>query len=143
MQTKTLVEASADIITITSLKAGDVYKRLEKSYSGYSVNFGVVTSVLHNGTDAAILAIEWKGSFREITAESKVFGTDDDIKIFAAEPAEVREHLDEVQRAGEQAIRKAQQDEAAAREALARAVEAYEIAASGGLRAPASVTANA
>ena len=143
MQTKTLVEASADIITITSLKAGDVYKRLEKSYSGYSVNYGVVTSVLHNGTDAAILAIEWKGSFREITAESKVFGTDDDIKVFAAEPAEVREHLDEVKRAGEQAIRKAQKDEEEAREALARATEAYEMASRGGLTSPSAVTADA
>lgn len=141
MQTKTLVEASADIITITSLKSGDVYKRLEKSYSGYSVLYGVVTSVLHNGTDAAVLSIEWKSKFEGVESEAKVFGTEDDLKIFAASPDEVAEHLEDIKRAGERAIREAEKKKQKAEEALERATEAYEIAARDGLTSPASVNA--
>lgn len=86
MQTQTLVQASANVITITTLTAGDVYKRLVKGWNDeYKASFGVVQSVDFNGEDAMVTALE----INEAAVESKVFGSNSNLQIFASTPEEV------------------------------------------------------
>lgn len=87
MQTTSILEASATVITITELQAGDVYKRVVEAGEP-AIVFGIVQSVMHNGTDAAFTAIEISDSYYGVTAANKVFKAGMDIAIFAATPAE-------------------------------------------------------
>lgn len=121
MRTSTLVQATADIITVVSLRTGDVYKRLEKDYSGgYTVQFGVVQDVMHNGEDAVITALEFAASYTGVEPKYKVFGTDSDLKLFAATPDEVRHHFEELVETTQRAVQTAEVDLTKKREMAAR-----------------------
>lgn len=121
MRTATLVQAAADVITIVSLKAGDVYKRLEKNYSNvYEIKFGVVQDVMHNGEDAVITAMEFDSSYSGVEPKFKVFGTDAELKLFAAQPDEVRAHFEEIVEASEKAVDTAEKELAKKREIASR-----------------------
>lgn len=99
MQVQRLVEPSAEMVTVTTVKPGDVYKRLvEPSYGtgDSSIQLGVVTDVMHNGTDAAITSIEFGIDFRDVKPQIKVFGTRNAPQIFAAQPDEITLHLEEL-----------------------------------------------
>lgn len=112
MRTSTLVQGNADIITIVSLRAGDVYKRLEKPTYGekYELRFGVVRDVMHNGEDSAITALEFTADYTGVAPALKVFGTDSDLRLFAAEPEEIRSHFAEMVKAAEDAAAKASEE---------------------------------
>lgn len=106
MQTNTLVQASATVVTVTTLVAGDVYKRLnDQAYGGDALVFGIVESVMHNGTDAAITAIEWSSTYGTASVALKTFATNTDLKLFPATPAEVEAHLAEVQDAANRTVK--------------------------------------
>lgn len=82
MQTQSIVRASAQAVTITTLTQGDIYKRLiETPYSSdkYKAVIGIVQSVDFNGEDAMISALEVDDG--KVT--SRVFGNDSDLKIFS------------------------------------------------------------
>ncbi|TXH09358.1 MAG: hypothetical protein E6R04_08380 [Spirochaetes bacterium] len=82
METKSIVRASAQAITITTLTQGDVYKRLiEQSYSAdkYRAVVGIVQSVDFNGEDAMISALE----VSDAKVTLKVFGEGSDLKLFS------------------------------------------------------------
>jgi uncharacterized protein YbjQ (UPF0145 family) len=97
METRTLIEPTAQVVTITKLKANDVYKRLVKNYGDtYELRIGVVTDVLNNGSDAALTALEFSTSYNGAEAEIKVFGGDKDLALFAATPDEVATYLGDV-----------------------------------------------
>jgi hypothetical protein len=109
MDTTQLVRASAEVVTITSLKAGDVYKRIETLYTGEAnLRFGVVQSVMNNGTESAFTALEVRPDFVGVAVESKVYDGSKPIALFAATPDEVGVVVSE------------------AREAIARKVAAAE-----------------
>ena len=94
MRTATLVQASAEIVTIVTLRPGDVYKRLvETPYSAekWTAYYGVVQTVDHNGDDAMVTAIELVDG----AAKTKTFGTDTDVKLFAATTAGVELAFDD------------------------------------------------
>ncbi len=134
MDTKHLVQASATAITITTLREGDVYKRLEKDYSGYKINFGIVTSVLFNGTDAAITAVEYASAYSDgYKIESKVFGGDVELLIFHATKEEIESHLADLKRSAESAVRKAEKELETRQNAVTELSRAYAIAESKGL----------
>jgi hypothetical protein len=103
VQTQQLIEASAEIITITRLKAGDVYKRLFDG--GYGTNrltelrYGVVTEVLNNGEDGAIVAIEMNPGYNAVTVEQKVYESGANVALFAATPEEIYAHQNEIEKA--------------------------------------------
>lgn len=115
-KTKNLVKASAQIITITELSEGDVYQRLEGSSD---LRYGLVTQVLHNGEDAVIQALEIKTSYYGVEPEVKTFGTDADVKIFPADPLNVKLHLDQVAQTNDRKL-------ADARKALVDAEKKHE-----------------
>lgn len=95
MKASTLVQASATIVTVVNLKEGDVYKRMEKQYNDtFELKFGVVTSVMANGEDIGVTAIEFDGAkYTNLTAAIKVFGSNSEVSIFAADPDEVAVHF--------------------------------------------------
>lgn len=137
MRTTTLVQATADVVTIVSLKAGDVYKRLEKDYANaYEMKFGIVQDVLHNGEDAVITALEFTASYTGVEPKFKVFGTDTDLKLFAAQPEEVRQHFDEIMEAAEKAVETAEKELAKKRELFVRVTDLVQREAGRVLTAP-------
>lgn len=108
MQISTLIEASAEVTRIVTLKPGDVYKRLPDQGT-YDTNkeklrFGVIQSVLNNGTDTAITAIEFVADYRSISPEVKTFRGNGDLAVWAATPAEITIHLGEVLEAARAAV---------------------------------------
>jgi hypothetical protein len=98
MQTTTLIQASADVVTITSFARGDVYKRVDRDYSGTNqLQFGVVTDVMNNGEDAALSCLEFEAVYGAgVVPRIKVWKAGDDLAVFAATPEEVRSHFDEL-----------------------------------------------
>jgi hypothetical protein len=80
---------------ITSLRKGDVYKRLnESSYNADDqLVFGVVTDVLNNGDQSAISAIEFAPLYASVEQKLRVFAGGKDIALFPAEPKEVETYL--------------------------------------------------
>jgi hypothetical protein len=121
MNTATLVQATADIITVVSLKTGDVYKRLVENTYGekYTVQIGVVRDVMHNGEDAVITALEFTQTYGTAEAKLQTFGTGTDLRLFAADPEEVRAHFADVIEKAQRNLRTAEEDVARKRELLA------------------------
>lgn len=142
MRTATLVQATADVVTVVSLKTGDVYKRLEKQSYGeqYVVRFGVVQDVMHNGEDAVITAMEFEASYSGVEPKFKVFGTDSDLKLFAAQPDEVRQHFDEIIEASLKAVDKAEIEFRKQQDVADRVAELVDRVNAGTLTAPATTT---
>lgn len=98
MKTATLVQGTAEVITIVSLRPGDVFKRLVDKGAGYSDDrykavFGVVQSIDSNGEDTMVSAIEFDEEYGTPTSRHRVFGTDSTVRIFAATPDEIAQQL--------------------------------------------------
>jgi hypothetical protein len=113
MQTSTLIEASAEITRIVTLKRGDVYKRLpgNETYNNRNeLRFGIVQDVLNNGADTAITAIEFAVDYRRVEPEIKTFRGTDDVAIWSASPAEVVAHLGEVARIAGTSVSEAEKE---------------------------------
>ena len=127
MQTTQIVQASAEVVTIARLSPGDVYKRVEADYSGNStLRFGIVESVMNNGTDSAVSAIEFSTEYNGVTVKAKVIAAGADVAIYPATPAEVEAHLDEVRKALQQSVESAERalTEAKAKQAHVNSVVA-------------------
>jgi hypothetical protein len=130
MRTETLVRASADVVTIVTLKPGDVYKRLVKasnsfeSENAYKATFGVVESIDSNGQDTMVSVIEFSKDYSGVAAKSVVFGTEREIKVFAATPPEIAVKFDEFRR---ELDKKVTQAERAHGDAIAQRVLLSEI----------------
>lgn len=123
MQVQQIIRASADVLTITTLAPGNVYKRVEEGYQGEAIlRFGVVQSVMNNGADAAVTALEYAPDYTKgVTATLKVFTGARPAAIFPATPEEVTAHLADITRAANEAVTAAEKDLAAKR-AVLRAV---------------------
>ena len=80
--------AAAEVITITTLRPGNVYSRLQKeSYSDkWYMIVGIVQTIHSNGTDAAFTAFEINQQTMDV--ELKAYGTGADLSLFAATPEE-------------------------------------------------------
>lgn len=100
--------AAAEIITITTLRAGDVYKRLQKEPYGerWQVFLGIVQTVMHNGTDCAFTAFEVNGITNEVKHVG--YGTGADLALF---PATVEEAHSILAAARDEAVRNFEQRE--------------------------------
>ena len=111
MNLTTLIQPTAEIVSITTLKKNDVYKRLNELYgNSYDLVFGVVLDVMHNGTDAAITALEFSVDTGNVKPVFKVFGTNADIKIFPAVADEVRMHFSELRAKAAELLKAAQHE---------------------------------
>lgn len=92
MRTESIIAASATVTRITELHPGDVYKRLDSTYNESTLVFGIVTDVMSNGVDGAVVAIEVKKSVYDpqTIREVKVLSTTSDVAIFPAAPMEIK-----------------------------------------------------
>lgn len=121
MQVQQMIQASANILTITKLSPGNVYKRVDEStYNGTGLKFGVVQDVMNNGEDSAVTALEYEADYNEgAKATLKVFTGSKPAAIFPAQPEEVISHLSELMKSTEAAVRRAEDDLQKKRQALA------------------------
>lgn len=134
MDTQTIIQASAQVVTITNLKAGDAYKRFDgQSYGDDKILFGVVQDVMHNGTDAAFTAFEFDGYTAE--AKLKVYKAGADLAIFAARPEEIAHHIESVVKTGQRRLKDAQDKVDEAQRVLDTAGEVYTKVTSDGVTA--------
>ena len=102
---RSLIQASSDIITVVHLKPGDVYTRLDadNSVDYAQMLYGVVSAVYNNGTDTVITAIEYgKPRYSNtFSATQKVFKTEDNPRIFEADPEDFKVYLEEMRKSAE------------------------------------------
>ena len=110
---RSLIQASADIVTIVHLKPGDVYTRLETDGADYAqMLYGIVSAVYNNGTDTVITAIEY-GRQRYtsgFSAMQKVFKSEDNPRIFEADPEDFKVYLAEMQKSVEYEVEQKQRE---------------------------------
>lgn len=121
MQVQQIIKASADVLTITTLSPGNVYKRVdESSYGGTpTLRFGVVQDVMNNGSDAAVTALEYEADYSAgAKAVLRVFTGSQPAAIFPATPAEVQAHLQDLRESAERAVQQAEADLDKKRDAL-------------------------
>lgn len=121
MQVQQIIQASADVLTITRLSPGNVYKRVDEDYNGApTLKFGVVQDMMNNGSDAAVTALEYEADYGSgAKATLRGFTGSKPAAIFPATPDEVRAHVDGLLESTERAVREAEEALSRKREALA------------------------
>ena len=55
---KNLIQLNANVIKITNLKKGDVFKRIDDNYSTPEVKYGVVLDLMNTGEKSFIEVLE-------------------------------------------------------------------------------------
>lgn len=93
MQTKQLVQTSANVVRITNIKAGDVYKRFDESYDDRTY-YGVVRAVHNDGDKTIIESTEYCYKYNSLDVEHKVMNGTKDYILFPATPEELNLELD-------------------------------------------------
>ena len=95
MQVKQAIQASANVIRVTNISAGDVYKRFDDSYDERTY-YGIVTAVHNDGENAIIEATEYCYKYSTIDIELKVLRGDKEYKLFPANPEDLNVEIDKV-----------------------------------------------
>lgn len=95
MQVKQAIQSSANVIRVTNISAGDVYKRFDDSYDD-RVYYGVVHSVHNDGETAIIEALEYSYRYSSLDVNLKILRGDKDYKLFPSSPDELNTELDGV-----------------------------------------------
>jgi hypothetical protein len=95
VETKSLIQATANVVRVTSLKVGDVFKLVDETYSSVRVLFGVVLDLLNSGTKSFVQVLQYENSYGDIKPEIKVYAGDKDINLFPATVDEVRKYMGE------------------------------------------------
>jgi hypothetical protein len=95
MNVKQAIQSSANVIRVTSVSAGDVYKRFDDSYDD-RVYYGVVQSVHNDGETAIIEALEYSYRYSSLDINLKVLRGDKEYKLFPSSPEELNTELDDV-----------------------------------------------
>lgn len=88
MQTKQAIQTSANVVRITSISAGDVYKRFDESYDDRTY-FGVVKNVFNDGDKTIIESTEYCYKYGGVSIEHKVLRGEKDYILFPATPEEM------------------------------------------------------
>lgn len=95
MQTQTLIQAQANVVKITTLKVGDVFKVITEgsTYSTPEVKYGVVTDMFNSGEKTFLEVVEYTKSYSSVGAEVKLYSGAKDIALFPATVEEIQEHF--------------------------------------------------
>lgn len=93
MQTKQIIQTSANVIRITNIKSGDVYKIFDKDYSD-RVYFGIVRSVHNDGTSTVIEAVEYLKRWSDLEISYKIIHGEKDYVLFPATPDELNQEIE-------------------------------------------------
>lgn len=95
MNVKQAIQSSANVIRVTNISAGDVYKRFDDSYDE-RVYYGVVQNVHNDGETAIIEAVEYNYKYSGLSVDLKVLRGDKEYKLFPATPEDLNLELDGV-----------------------------------------------
>lgn len=94
MQTKTLIQAQANVLKVTSLRKGDVVKMIEEKYSNdYEIYYGVVVELLNSGEKTFIQFLRYKKEYSSVDVDLKLFSGEKEIALFPATIEELKEHF--------------------------------------------------
>jgi hypothetical protein len=80
MQTKQIIQSSANVIRITSIVKGNIYKRFDDNYTW----LGVVRGVYNDGDKAIVEATEYRNGWSGIETQDKIIKGEQDYVIFPA-----------------------------------------------------------
>jgi hypothetical protein len=104
MQTKNIVQASANVVRITNLSQGDIYKRFDDSSYSKSTYFGIVKAIYNDGEKTYVESVEYKKSYRDLEASIYVMRGDNDVSIFPATIEEIQDEFGDSLKGIEKAI---------------------------------------
>lgn len=99
MKTQQAIQSSANVIRITSVFAGDVYKRFANTDYDDKVYYGVVKAVHNDGEKTIIEAVEYCYKYSDISVDYKTINGTSDVTIFPATPEELNLELDKARKA--------------------------------------------
>lgn len=94
MQTKQIVQASANVIRITNLERGDIYKRFDDTSYSKDVKYGIVRAIYNDGEKTYVEAVEYKKSYQDLEASLYIIRGDNDVSIFPATIEEIQEEFE-------------------------------------------------
>ena len=103
MQTKNIIQSSVNVIRLINLKKGDVFKKISTESYSDGISYNVVVDLFNDGEITSIEVLEYKKSYSDIEAKTKIYSGTDDISIFPATIEEVSEYFDK-------AIKKIEED---------------------------------
>jgi hypothetical protein len=141
MHTQQIVRGAAEVLTITTLHVNDCYKRVEEGYSGEPVlRYGVVTDVMDNGPDAAVVAVEYRPAEygTGVQVRTQVITGNKALAIFPARPDEVAAHMDAMVEAAAESERAARDTYEKATAVTAKVAALRDRMTAGTLTAPAT-----
>lgn len=121
MQVSNLVRPSALAVRVTEVAEGSVYKRIDKpAYGEQRLVFGVVTDVLHDGQEAAIIAVEFtQGAYaNDYAPRVKTFSGDTEMLLYPATPEEFQAGMAEAIESQQRTVEAAERDLASKRSIL-------------------------
>ena len=109
---KTIVRPEVEVINITSLEVGSVYKRVvKKSYSDdVELVLGRVTDILSSTESTVMTAIEFDSAYSTVDPKIRVFSGDSDLLLHPATDEEVGMLVGELYDKALTAIEKAESD---------------------------------
>jgi hypothetical protein len=93
MNVASAIQSSANVIRITQVKAGDVYKRFEDN-SDDSVYYGVVRNIHNDGVNTIIEATEYRYRYSTLSVDLKIIRGTKDYVIFPATPEDLNLELE-------------------------------------------------
>jgi hypothetical protein len=93
MQTKQIIQSSANVIRITNIAKGNVYKRFEDSDYVY---YGIVTDVLNDGINTIITATEYRKSWSSMEVSQKIMKGEKEYVLFPADIKEIESEFQSV-----------------------------------------------
>lgn len=108
MITKQAIQSTANVIRITSVSAGDVYKRFADTDYDDKVYYGVVKAVHNDGEKTLIEAVEYCYKYSDISVGYKVISGTKDVTIFPSSPEELNLELEKARKAQVRKIEEAQ-----------------------------------
>lgn len=104
MQTKNIIQATANVIKITNLKKGDVVKKISTRYQEAEISYAIVLDMMNDGENTFIEMLEYEKSYSDIKSTIKVYKGGDDLSIFPADIEEVKEYMQDTLKSIEQKI---------------------------------------
>lgn len=97
METKQIVQSSANVIRITNVKPGDVYKRFDESYDDRTY-FGVIQAVHNDGDKTIIESMEYCYRYSSLEVNHKVLRGEKDYILFPSSPEELNLDLEKAKK---------------------------------------------
>lgn len=117
MQTKQIIQSSANVIRITNIAKGNIYKRFDDYDYTY---FGIVQAVHNDGNNTIIEATEYKAGYSDVDVSKKIIKGEKDFVIFPAT-------LDDLKLEFEKCIEKKKRDIETKLEEISKAKKTIEL----------------